>query len=83
MIADSMTTNAKRAFMETRLRLLFCLFLVSASALGPADRCGSGNGLKLSGRTTVPSLLTSHGVFRWRDATCAAFWLVQHDVGDV
>jgi hypothetical protein len=36
MIADSVTTNAKRTIMQTRLRLIFCLFLVAAAALRPA-----------------------------------------------
>jgi len=36
MIADSMTTNGKRAFMQSRLRLIFSLFLVVAAALPPA-----------------------------------------------
>jgi hypothetical protein len=36
MIVDSVTTNAKRTFMQTRLRPVFCLFLVAAPAFKPA-----------------------------------------------
>ena len=36
MIADFFITNAKRTFMQTRLRLIFCLFLVAAAALTTA-----------------------------------------------
>jgi len=33
MIADFVNTNAKRSFMQMRLRFIFCLFLVVAAAL--------------------------------------------------
>jgi hypothetical protein len=33
---DSMSTNPKRSFMQTRLRLIRCLFLIAASAIGLA-----------------------------------------------
>jgi hypothetical protein len=36
LIPDSVTTNPKRTFMQRRLRLVFCLFLVTAAAVGPA-----------------------------------------------
>ena len=70
--------------MQTRLRLIFCLFLVAAAALGLA-RIVAAEAMDSSYRAERPcqSLLTSDGVFRWRDATGAACWLVQHDVGDV
>jgi len=49
LTADPVTTNPKRTFMETRLRLIFCLFLidgvtivlariVTAEAMDPSDR---------------------------------------------
>jgi hypothetical protein len=34
--ADSVTTNPKRTFMQTQLRLIFWLFLVAAAAVGLA-----------------------------------------------
>jgi len=36
LTADSVTTNPKRTFMQTRLRLIRCLFLIAASAVGLA-----------------------------------------------
>jgi hypothetical protein len=56
-LSDSVTTNSKRTFMETRLRLLFCLFLASASALGPA-RIGAA---------------AEMGENRWVDPPCHPF----------
>ena len=56
-LSDSVTTNTKRTFMETRLRLLFCLFLASASALGPA-RIGAA---------------AEMGENRWVDLPCNPF----------
>jgi len=53
MIADSMTTNAKRTSMQTRLRLVFCLFLASASALGPA-RIGAAAEIDENRRSDLP-----------------------------
>src|SRR5215470_16362851 len=41
MMANSMTTNAKRTFMDTRLRLLYCLFFASAFVLGLARTDGA------------------------------------------
>src|SRR5262245_44760006 len=37
MIANSVSTSAKPTFMQTRVWLLFCVFLASTSALGPAS----------------------------------------------
>jgi hypothetical protein len=34
LTADSVTTNPKRTFMQTQLRLIRCLFLIAASAVG-------------------------------------------------
>ena len=36
LTADSVTTNPKRTFMHTRVRLIRCLFLIAASAVGLA-----------------------------------------------
>src|ERR1043166_4285640 len=47
------------------------------------DRCGSGYRRRRSGRNTVSADLASHGVLRWRNATCAAYWLVEHHMGDI
>jgi len=53
MIADSVTTNGKRAFMLMRLQLVFCLFLVAAAALGPA-RIGAAEAMDSSYRVDLP-----------------------------
>jgi hypothetical protein len=37
MITNSVTTNMKRTFMQTGLRLIFCLFLGAAAALRPGN----------------------------------------------
>jgi len=56
-----MTTKAKRTFMQKRLRLTFCLFLVAAAALGPA-KIGEAEAIDSSYRAELPcqpsSLLT-------------------------
>ena len=61
MIADFMTTNAKRTFMQTRLRLIFCLLLFAAAAVGPA-RIGATAAMGENRRVDLPcqpfSLLT-------------------------
>jgi len=61
MIADSVTTNVNRTFMVTRLRLIFCLFLVAAATLRPAS-VGTAEAINSSYRVDLPcqpsSLLT-------------------------
>jgi hypothetical protein len=56
-----MTTHAKRPFVQTRLRLIYGLFLVAASALGPA-KIGAAETTNENRRTDLPcnpsSLLT-------------------------
>jgi hypothetical protein len=53
MIADSMSTNAKRRFMQTRLQLRFCLFLVAAAAFRPAS-FGTAEALSSGYRVDLP-----------------------------
>ena len=56
-----MTTNVNRTFMVTRLRLIFCLFLVAAATLRPAS-VGTAEAINSSYRVDLPcqpsSLLT-------------------------
>ena len=56
-----MITKAKRAFMHTGLRLIYCLFLVAAAALAPA-KIGRAEAMDENRRTDLPcnpsSLLT-------------------------
>ena len=70
--------------MQTRLRLICCLFLVAAAAVGLA-RIVAAEAKDGSDRVDgqCEPYLTSLGVFRWRDATGAAYWLVKHDMGYV
>jgi hypothetical protein len=53
MITDSMTTNAKSTFMQTRLQLIFCLFLVAAATLRPAS-VGTAEAINSSYRVDLP-----------------------------
>ena len=53
MIADSMSTNAKRTFMQTGLRLIFCLFLVAAVTLRSAS-VGTAEAINSSYRVDLP-----------------------------
>ena len=61
MIADSMTTNPKRTFMQKRLPLIFCLLLVAATALG-LTKIDASEAMDSSYRAELPcqpsSLLT-------------------------
>jgi hypothetical protein len=68
-----MATNPKCAFTRRRLRIILPILRRGCRGRACEDRRSR----------VVRSYLTSLRGVRWRDATCAAYRLVEHDVGDI